>query len=113
MPLSVAVLCASFHSNSHKAFCKCNTDRIYQGFVTADIISSAQGNSLQFECSFEEYGDYQEQGNEYKSMCLDSVSVIPANTQEAETIYSAPSNNLSEVCNVSTKDGIMFFFYSR
>ena len=70
---------------------------------------SAQGDQIQLECSFEEYGDYHPQGNEYQSMCLDSVTVIPANTQELETIYPALSSSFSEVCSVSTNDATLAF----
>lgn len=67
-------------------------------------VTKPSGDQIQLECSFEEYGDYHPQGNEYQSMCLDSVTVIPANTQELETIYPALSSSFSEELYESLMD---------
>ncbi len=49
------------------------------------------------ECSFEEYGPYLERERAWESLRVDSVSVIQAGTQDAQSVYSADTRNLSEV----------------
>lgn len=57
---------------------------------------------MEFECSFDEYGEYSGQDvdggmNAYNTMRIDSVTVVPKNTQQVETIYSTECNSLSDV----------------
>ena len=58
---------------------------------------------MEFECSFDEYGEYTgkyaESGNAWNSMRIDSVSIVPSNTEQVENVYSADCNNLSDVSN--------------
>ena len=59
-----------------------------------DAHSVLQGSTLQAECSFEEFGPYQEKGKEWDSLHIDSVTMLD---QQTESAYTADTTNISEV----------------
>lgn len=59
--------------------------------------SVTQGTSVQFDCSFDECGSYEEQGSEWECMHIDSVTVLPDDSGAMENIYSVDAENLNEV----------------
>ena len=56
-----------------------------------------QGSQLQVECSYDEHGRYDGQGNEWDNLTIDTVSVISAEVQSADTVYTVSADNLSTV----------------
>ena len=56
-----------------------------------------QGSRLQVECSFNEHGHYDEQGNEWDNLTIDTVSVIGAEVQSTDTVYTVSADNFSTV----------------
>lgn len=58
-----------------------------------------QGSQLQVDCSFDEDGQYTEQGKEWENLTIDSVTVTAADSQSPDTIYTVTADNLSKVCS--------------
>ena len=56
-----------------------------------------QGSQLQVDCSFDEHGQYVEQGKEWDNLTLDSVSVLETETQNPDNVYTVTADNLSSV----------------
>lgn len=52
---------------------------------------------MQVDCSFDEHGHYLEQGKEWDNLTIDSISIIPPLTKDAETVYTVTADNLSSV----------------
>jgi hypothetical protein len=66
-------------------------------FVPAFTVSitNTTGSQLQVECSYDEHGRYDGQGNEWDNLTIDTVSVISAEVQSADTVYTVSADNLS------------------
>ena len=53
------------------------------------------------ECSFDEHGEYLEQGKEWDNFTVNSVSVVAGNSPSPNTPYTVPADNLSDVSRSS------------
>ena len=53
------------------------------------------------ECSFDEAGSYSEQGNEWDNLCIDSMCMLPAQSADEGTAFTADTQFLSEVSIIS------------
>ncbi|KAL5477109.1 hypothetical protein EMCRGX_G023854 [Ephydatia muelleri] len=62
---------------------------------TFTVTVSKPGTSVQFDCSFDESGSYEE-GSEWEYMHIDSITVLPDDNATMEHIYSAEAENLNE-----------------
>lgn len=70
---------------------------------TFTVTVSKPGTSLQFDCSFDEGGSYEE-GIEWEFMHIDSVTVLPDDSSSSENIYSADAENLNEELYSALRD---------
>lgn len=88
-----AVICSNLHCNCEQTG-ELNLPVL---FLSQTLIFYIQGTSVQFDCSFDECGSYEEQGTEWECMHIDSVTVLPDDSGTTDNIYSVDAENLNEV----------------
>ena len=93
-------------SADHRYACRHGRGAHGSGASQSGLPAPPQGDSLQFECSFDESGSYSSPGSEWDYLRIDSVGVVPGGQENTDAAFTADGENLSKVGAAISKVGV-------